>query len=99
MGIGNRPDPMEQKREEKRDNPLGLNLVDKIVLENLTLLRKAKEKYTPLVQNLTDMDFAGLFQVVMDERKKRMVRLMMENPAILRSAIDDLNQRIKDEGN
>lgn len=90
MGISNRPDPREQKAE---------NIVDSMFQNILDETNAAIKKYTPLVKSLTDLDFAGLYKVVMDERQVRMVRLMIENPLVRQQAIEDLKHSIHDQEN
>jgi hypothetical protein len=105
-GIGNRPDPNEQRREEKRNNPFGLNPIDKMMLEHLAEFNKARDRYTPVVTNLNDIEFSALYDVVLANRNERIARLMVENPTFRKLVIDDLveeaerqEQLVKDQGN
>lgn len=92
----------EYHEKEKRAN----GFLNDLFQEHLDTLTKAKNKYRPLVHSLTDMEFAGLFQIVMEERETRMAKLMLTNPGFRMAAahhaqqeIDKINQQIKDGEN
>lgn len=70
-------------------------LIQPIVDEFLS----ARTKYEPLVKNLSDVDFAGLFKVVMEERTRRITQLIMTNPLVRDQAIRDLKNQIHDQEN
>lgn len=73
--------------------PIPKTLIEEIMDENVGKLQKAQAKYGPLVSKLTDMDFAGLYRVVMEERDKRMGILIATNPFVRQLAIDDLRKK------
>lgn len=79
------------EHKEKVEHCLGCyNIIDDIFEKSINEMNTAKAKYEPLVQHLTDMEFAALYTVIMDERTIRMARLMMENPAILQQQLEKL---------
>lgn len=51
---------------------------------------EAEKKYNPLVRHIKDIEFAALYKVVVEERTRRMARLMIENPAILKMEAERL---------
>lgn len=65
-------------------------IIEEIAEQSFEQLKSAKTKYGPLIEKLSDMEFAGLFQVVMAERDKRITHLMLTNPAVRQAAIDDI---------
>lgn len=75
------------------------NLIEELMEETVGKYEKARAKYEPLVKNLTDMDFVGLYRVVMEERTRRMAILIATNPAVRDMAIADLKRQIAAEGN
>lgn len=75
------------------------NIIDEIFKKNIEELNAAKKKYEPLVKNSTDMEFAALWNVVLEERTRRMTRLMLENPLILRAEMERIAQEARDGDN
>jgi hypothetical protein len=67
-----------------------LNLIEELMQDSVGQLLKATAKYGPLVEKLTDMEFAGLFQVIQEERSRRITRLMIENPFLRRAALEQI---------
>lgn len=73
--------------------------IQQIVHEMEKEIQEARAKYEPIVMKLSDASFIAILQVVDEERQRRMVRLMLENPAIMQMEVEKLNQMFKDEGN
>lgn len=59
-------------------------------------VEEAKAKYDPMVKNLTDASFIAIFQSVMEERDRRMQRLILENPVVRQIAMMKLAEQMKE---
>lgn len=73
---------MDEKIQEAQ------TIIDSMIGEQHEKVTAAIEKYAPIVARLHDLEFAGLYSVVLDERTRRMARLMAANPMIMKMAIE-----------
>jgi hypothetical protein len=76
---------------------MGANFIESQAKEFLSRVNAEKAKYEAIVPRLTDEAFAALFSVVMEEREKRVMRLIIENPLVRQQAISDLARKMQDE--
>lgn len=75
------------------------NFIEELMDETAGKYLSARTKYQPLVRKLTDMEFAGLFRVVMEERESRLLTLMVTHPFLRNDIMDQLfpkRETIKD---
>lgn len=69
---------------------MGEDILGQISAETREEFEKNAEKFRTTVPRLTDIAFAALFTIVMEERVKRVERLIAENPIVRRMAMEDL---------
>jgi hypothetical protein len=60
-----------QKAQEK---------VDSLFREVEDKFQTAYNKLDPVVRKMPDVDFAAMYKIVMEERERRLIRLVKENP-------------------